>query len=231
MDSGERATYRDPRDRVRCQRCGKVVYGSERDARYAAAGARARGEPVRAYREQACGYWHLTSRAARAGVLLAALASLAAIAAVAAALWLLASLAGLTDVPGGDAGPPLPAAASPAAAAPAPARTPAPTPSATPSPVPRRTPSPAPSPAPDPSTPPPPPAAWIVGNTGGDGVALRDDCDAAARFSAPGRGWAEGLRVEEIEAGSGRCAGWRRVEAGGVASWVREEYLVADEGG
>ena len=222
MDSGGRATYRDRRDRVRCQRCGKVVYGSERDARDAAAAARVRGEPVRAYREPACGYWHLSSRAGRAGALLAALASLAAIAAVAAALWVLASLAGLTGVPGEDAAPPLPAAAPPPAGTPAPA----PTPSAAPSPVPRRTPAPTPAPTPEP---PPPPTAWVVGNTGGEGVALRDDCDAAARFSAPGRGWAEGLRVEEIETGSGRCEGWRRVEAGGVASWVREEYLAADE--
>ena len=33
-----------------------------------------------------------------------------------------------------------------------------------------------------------------------------------------------------LEAGEGRCEGWLRVEADGVASWVRERYLIAEAG-
>ena len=43
---------------------------------------------------------------------------------------------------------------------------------------------------------------------------------------APRGLWADGQRVELIEEGSGRCAGWLRVRGGGISSWVREQYLI-----
>ena len=71
---------------------------------------------------------------------------------------------------------------------------------------------------------------WLViGNTGGEGVSHRSDCADAARLSEIG-GWPDGTEVELLEEGSGRCAGWLRVQAGGVTSWVREEYVVESSG-
>ena len=75
----------------------------------------------------------------------------------------------------------------------------------------------------------PAPEAWTIGNTGGTGVALRNDCTNESRFSERGEGWRDNTRVELIEVGEGRCEGWLHVEAGGVASWVREVYLVPVE--
>ncbi len=69
-------------------------------------------------------------------------------------------------------------------------------------------------------------AVWrVIGNTGGDGVSHRNVCSDDARLSEIG-GWADGTEVEVLEEGSGSCEGWLRVRAGGVTSWVREEYLV-----
>ena len=65
----------------------------------------------------------------------------------------------------------------------------------------------------------------MIGNTGGDGVSHRNECADDARLSAIG-GWADGTEVEVLEEGSGRCAGWFRVQANGVTSWVREQYLL-----
>ena len=68
-----------------------------------------------------------------------------------------------------------------------------------------------------------------IGNTGGDGVSIRYDCDDAARVSAFS-GWADGTAVEVLAEGRGRCAGWLWLEADGVTSWVREQYVVGFAG-
>ena len=39
-------------------------------------------------------------------------------------------------------------------------------------------------------------------------------------------GWSDGTEVEVLEEGSGDCAGWLRVQADRVTSWVREQYVV-----
>ena len=69
---------------------------------------------------------------------------------------------------------------------------------------------------------------WTVGNTGGGGVALRDDCLDTAR-SGQGVSWPDVTNVELIEGGEGRCGGWLLVESEGVESWVRERFLIAEE--
>ena len=104
---------------------------------------------------------------------------------------------------------------------------PTPTPTATPTPTPTATPTPTPT-----ATRTPPPSLSLeraIGNTDGDGVSLRDDCDDDARVSAPGEGWPEGQQIEVIEVGSGGCEGWLLAQADGVASWVREAYVVDRE--
>lgn len=110
-----------------------------------------------------------------------------------------------------------------------PTATPTSTPTATPEPTRTATPTPTPSPT---STATPEPTLSLeraIGNTDGDGVSLRDDCDDDARVSAPGDGWPEGLAIEVIEVGSGRCEGWLLAQADGDASWIREEYVVDRE--
>ena len=76
----------------------------------------------------------------------------------------------------------------------------------------------APTPAGEESTP-------VIGNTGGDGVSHRYDCDDAARGAAIGR-WSDGTEIEVLGEGRGRCAGWLLAEAEDVTSWVREQYVV-----
>ena len=98
--------------------------------------------------------------------------------------------------------------------------TPAPTSTAAPTPTPTSTPTA--TQAPQATT----PGAPAIGNTDGDGVSLRDDCEDGARISAPGQGWPEGQEIEVVEVGSGRCEGWILAQAGDVASWVRVEYVV-----
>ena len=70
----------------------------------------------------------------------------------------------------------------------------------------------------------------VIGNTGGDGVSHRSECSDEARVSEIG-GWPDGTEVVLLEEGSGPCAGWLRVRAGGVTSWVREEYVVESSDG
>ena len=70
----------------------------------------------------------------------------------------------------------------------------------------------------------------VIGNTGGEGVSHRNECADEARLSEIG-GWPDGTEVVLLEEGSGPCAGWLRVRAGGVTSWVREEYVVESSGG
>ncbi len=65
--------------------------------------------------------------------------------------------------------------------------------------------------------------ARYIGNTGGGGVGLRDDCLLGARS---GGAWPEGSTVVVLEAGSGRCADWSYVAGAGGASWVANQYLV-----
>ena len=65
-----------------------------------------------------------------------------------------------------------------------------------------------------------------IGNTGGDGVALRSACQDGARA---GGAWAEGTTIEVTELGSGECEGWSSGRAAGVTSWVRNDYLVGLE--
>ena len=69
-----------------------------------------------------------------------------------------------------------------------------------------------------------PPTRWIVGNTGGLGVSLRDVCRDAARLSVVG-GLLDGTEVEVMETGAGSCAGWFRVRADEVTTWVRAQYV------
>lgn len=111
--------------------------------------------------------------------------------------------------------------------------TPRPTATATPTATSTGTPTPTATPTPiaTPTATPPPSLALerAIGNTDGDGVSLRDDCADDARFSAPGEGWPEGQAIEVIEVGSDRCEGWLLAQADGVASWVREEYVVDRE--
>ena len=128
-----------------------------------------------------------------------------------------------------------------ATATPVPTATPTPTATATPTPTATATSTPTatatptatstPTPSPTATGTPPPSLALdrAIGNTDGDGVSLRDDCDDEARFSAPGEGWPEGQAIEVIEIGSGRCEGWLLAQADDVASWVREEYVVDRE--
>ena len=66
--------------------------------------------------------------------------------------------------------------------------------------------------------------ARVIGNTGGVGVSHRDDCADEARLA--GFGWADGVVVDVVADGDGRCEGWLQVRAGGVTSWVREQYLL-----
>jgi hypothetical protein len=72
------------------------------------------------------------------------------------------------------------------------------------------------------STPTPTGQSLVVTTETGLGVALRSDCDDAART---GQGWPEGQQTLLVEPGSDRCDGWSLVEADGLQSWVRNEYL------
>ena len=242
--TGGGAAYRDGQGRTRCRRCDKIVYAGEEEAQAAADAARAERVLLRAYREPACGYWHLTSRAelplqaqqeerarqrererAEGGrnwqwILVALVAVVVVAIAVSAFVF--------DRLGGDDPEPEPPVSATPAAATSVPTATPTPTPTSTAAPT--RTPTASPSPA---ATPPPPPVptpepvvVWTIGNTDGTGVALRDDCADEARYSARGEGWPDNTRVELIEEGEGRCEGWLHVETEGEVSWVRREYLV-----
>ena len=56
---------------------------------------------------------------------------------------------------------------------------------------------------------------------GGSGVAIRSECEDAART---GDAWPDGTEVRVMQIGADACEGWRLVFAG-VGSWVRKEYL------
>ena len=240
--TGGGAAYRDGQGRTRCRRCDKIVYAGEEEAQAAADAARAERVLLRAYREPACGYWHLTSRAElplqaqqeerarererseRGRGYQPILVALVVVVVVAAAV-----SAFLLDRLGGDEPDPTPpVAATPAAATSVPTPTATPAATATADPARTATPSPSPTATPPPPTPAPTPApivVWTIGNTDATGVALRDDCDDEARYSARGEGWADDTRVELIEEGGGRCEGWLNVQADDEVSWVRREYL------
>ena len=234
------AAYRDGQGRTRCRRCDKLVYAGEDEAQAAADEAREQRVLLRAYREPACGYWHLTSRAelpslARAaerarqkgarqvsGLQRLGLALLVVVvAAVVISAFVFSRLGG--DEPAAPVATAVPVTAT-ALATPTASPLATATPAATATATARRTVTSTPVATPVPT--PEPVVVRTIGNTGGTGVALRDDCDDAARFSARGEGWPDNTRLDLIEEGSDRCAGWLQLEADGVASWVREEYVI-----
>ena len=58
--------YVDDRERLRCGRCKKISFTDGAAAQRAAGTAATRGTYLRAYQEQKCGRWHLTSQQPRA---------------------------------------------------------------------------------------------------------------------------------------------------------------------
>ena len=70
------------------------------------------------------------------------------------------------------------------------------------------------------------PALRYIGNTGGDGGALRDACDDAARL---GGAWTDGTEVTIEERGTGACFTWSRVRNASTVSWVRNAYLTDEQ--
>lgn len=59
------ADYTDAKGRSRCGRCKKIVYDDGEGAQSAAEKAMRRGTYLRAYYNDRCGYWHLTSQQPR----------------------------------------------------------------------------------------------------------------------------------------------------------------------
>ena len=59
------ADYTDDKGRTRCGRCKKLVYVDGESAHSAAENALQRGTYLRAYYEDRCGNWHLTSKQPR----------------------------------------------------------------------------------------------------------------------------------------------------------------------
>ena len=59
------AYYSDTEGRLRCRKCQKIAYNDGESAHGAAEHASHRGTYLRAYFEQRCGNWHLTSQAPR----------------------------------------------------------------------------------------------------------------------------------------------------------------------
>ena len=57
--------YTDDKGRLRCGRCKKIVYDSDEGAQSAAENALRRGVYLRAYYENKCSKWHLTSQRPR----------------------------------------------------------------------------------------------------------------------------------------------------------------------
>lgn len=57
--------YTDAKGRNRCGRCKKIVYDDGESAHRAAENALQRGTYLRAYYEDRCGNWHLTSQQPR----------------------------------------------------------------------------------------------------------------------------------------------------------------------
>ena len=59
------AYYTDTEGRVRCRKCQKLVFGDGESAQAAAVNATDRGTYLRAYYENRCGNWHLSSQTQR----------------------------------------------------------------------------------------------------------------------------------------------------------------------
>ena len=59
------ADYTDAKGRSRCGRCKKLLYTDGESAQAAAENAMSRGTYLRAYYEDRCGNWHLTSQQPR----------------------------------------------------------------------------------------------------------------------------------------------------------------------
>ena len=57
-----RGDYPDEKGRPRCGMCGKLLFETESDADKAIIQAARYGRPFRAYYDNNCGYWHLTSQ-------------------------------------------------------------------------------------------------------------------------------------------------------------------------
>ena len=66
----------------------------------------------------------------------------------------------------------------------------------------------------------------FIGGTGGDGVALRDECEDGARLDGA---WPEGTEVVLLQRGTGSCFTWSYVRSGDQASWVKNAYLIEQE--
>ena len=92
------------------------------------------------------------------------------------------------------------------------------------------TPSPTPAPAAtEPQTEPAADTTRRIVNTGGDGVALRDNCADESRIQgSAGRGFQDGSQVSAVRSDTADCAGWLFVASeDGRESWVRLRYLSA----
>ena len=61
----EDAHYTDTEGRTRCRRCRKIAYGDGESANGVAESAAGRGTYLRAYYENRCGNWHLSSEMPR----------------------------------------------------------------------------------------------------------------------------------------------------------------------
>ena len=59
------AYYTDTEGRIRCRKCRKIAYGDGESAKGAAERAAGRATYSRAYRENQCGNWHLSSEMPR----------------------------------------------------------------------------------------------------------------------------------------------------------------------
>lgn len=93
------------------------------------------------------------------------------------------------------------------------------TPTATPTTDATATPEPTPLATPGPLL---PPQVLVIGATGGQGLALRDDCSVDARS---GGAIPEDAAVTLLEHGAGRCAGWLWIATDFGDTWVRESFV------
>ena len=59
MENVNTDTYRDSKDRLRCERRGKIAFYDEWRASDIADRAMRQDRYLRVYYESACGYWHL----------------------------------------------------------------------------------------------------------------------------------------------------------------------------
>ena len=135
--------------------------------------------------------------------------------------------AGATPTPAGAAPTPAGATPTPTGATPTPAgATPTPT-GATPTPA-GATPTPAGAVTSGPTLP-----QTFIANTGADGMGPGGDgighyraCVLDDHFLVSQKRWPDGTAVNVVEIGKDECFGWLLVGIDGIATWVREEYLV-----